>query len=155
MTELDITPDALVFDRTPVARIISIAAVLGSASLVFDHLSGGRDAIHPLGLTALVLLFIGTVFSALLQYGDHIYLTREGLVYQNRLFPLMARKGSAMRWDEVIEVREIRQKILVLFSRDGRRILVDSITGYAIARNEILKRTPHATLSGTLTRGTE
>jgi hypothetical protein len=40
--------------------------------------------------------------------------------------------------------------VLILFSRDGRRMLVDAILGYPIARNEILKRAPQAIFSGTL-----
>ena len=36
--------------------------------------------------------------------------------------------------------------------RDGRRMLVDAILGYAIARAVILRRTPQAILSGTLAR---
>ena len=150
MTELDTPDETLRFDRTPVAKIISCAAVLASASLLFDHFAAGREAIRPLTLFALVLLFVGTVMSALLQYGDHIYLSAEGLLYRNRIFPVLARKGEAMRWEDVIEIREIREKILVVFSRDGRKLLVDSIGGYAIARREIVRRAPHARLSGTL-----
>lgn len=148
MSELN--AETLRFDRTPVARIISCAAVFAAASLFFDYLSNGRDEITPLPLIGLVLLVLGTIFSALLQYGDHIYLTAEGLIYRNKLLPMLSRNGSAMRWDEVVEVREIRRKILILFSRDGRRLLVDSIGGYAIARREILRRAAHATFSGTL-----
>jgi len=55
-------------------------------------------------------------------------------------------------WEDIVEIREIKRKILVLLSRDGRRVLVDAILGYAIARNEILMRAPHAVLSGTLAR---
>ena len=55
-----------------------------------------------------------------------------------------------MRWEDVVEVREIKEKVLILFSRDGRRMLVDAILGYAIARNEILRRAPQAIFSGTL-----
>jgi hypothetical protein len=58
-----------------------------------------------------------------------------------------------MRWDEVIEVREVRRKMLVLLSADGRRVLVDAIAGYAIARHEILRRAPQAIRSGTLVQG--
>ena len=148
MSELD--EGTLRFDRTPVARIISCAAVFASASLLFDYLSNGRDEINALPLVGLFLLCVGTLLSALLQYGDHIYLTREALMYRNRLLPLLARNGTSIRWDEVVEVREIRRKILVLFARDGRRILVDSIDRYALARLEILRRAPHAAVSGTL-----
>jgi len=49
-------------------------------------------------------------------------------------------------------VREIKRKVLILLSADGRRVLVDAILGYAIARNEILRRAPHAIFSGTLVR---
>lgn len=148
MSELD--EGTLRFDRTPVARIISCAAVFASASLLFDYLSNGRDDINVLPLIGLSLLCVGTLLSALLQYGDHIYVTRDGVTYRNRLLPLLARKGASIRWDDVVEVREIRKKILVLFARDGRRILVDSIGGYPIARHEILRRAPHAAVSGTL-----
>ncbi len=57
-----------------------------------------------------------------------------------------------MRWEDVVEVREIKRKVLILLSRDGRRVLVDAILGYAIARHEILRRAPHAIVSGTLAR---
>jgi hypothetical protein len=52
----------------------------------------------------------------------------------------------------VVEIREIKQKVLILFSRDGRRMLVDAILGYAIAKHEILERAPQAIMSGTLAR---
>jgi len=37
-------------------------------------------------------------------------------------------------------------------SSDGRRVLVDAIFGYAIARNEIIRHASHAVFSGTLVR---
>jgi len=57
-----------------------------------------------------------------------------------------------LRWEDIVEVREIRRKVLILLSRDGRRVLVDAILGYAIARNEILRRASHAAFTGTLAR---
>lgn len=140
----------LVFDRTPVGRIISCVAVLASAAFLFDYLSRGGDEIRVLPLMGLALLLSGTLFSALLQYGDHIYLSTDGVMYRNRFLPRFGKAGRWMRWDEVIEVREIRRKMLVLLSADGRRVLVDAIAGYAIARNEILRRAPQAIRSGTL-----
>jgi hypothetical protein len=148
VTERD--PETLVFDRTPVAKIISCAAVFASASLLFDYLSGAPQDVNALPIIGFSVLWIGTILSALLQYGDHIYFTNEMVMYRNRLLPLLARNGAAMRWEEIVEVREIRKKILVLFSSDGRRLLVDSIGGYAIAKREILRRAAHATVSGTL-----
>ena len=44
----------------------------------------------------------------------------------------------------------MKQNVLILLSRDGRRMLVDAILGYAIARAEIVRRAPQAILSGTL-----
>jgi len=41
----------------------------------------------------------------------------------------------------------IKRKVLIVLSHDGRRLLVD-----AIARHEILRRAPHAIVSGTLAR---
>ena len=141
----------IVFDRTPMARLISCAAAFGSAALFFDYLSLPADRLNAFALVALGVLLVGSVLAALLQYGDHIYVAPEGLLYENRWLPI-ARGTGWMRWDEVVEIREIRRKVLVLLSADGRRLLVDAITGYAIARREILRRTPHAVISGTLTR---
>ena len=62
------------------------------------------------------------------------------------------KRGRWMRWEDIVEVREIKQKGLVLLSRDGRRMLVDAILGYPIARYEILRRAPQAIVSGTLAR---
>ena len=150
MISPDLAEPVLVFDRTPVARLISCAATFGSAALFFDYLSRGPGRIHVLPLIGLGLLVIGTLLSALLQYGDHIYMTPKGVLYQNKLLPLFGRAAKGLLWEEIIEIREIRRRILVLLSADGRRILVDAIAGYTLARAEILRRAPHAVVSGTL-----
>jgi len=142
----------LKFDRSPVARLISCAASFGSAALVFDYLSKGEKEIEALPMAGLILLFIGTLAAAVLQYGDHIYLSDDGLMYENWVLKHLGRRGRWMRWEDVVEIREIKQKVLILFSRDGRRMLVDAILGYAIAKHEILKRAPQAIMSGTLAR---
>lgn len=152
MGENALANKTLVFDRTPIARLISCAAAFGSGAFLFDYLARGLENVRALPLTGLVLLVLGTIAAALLQYGDHIYVSPEGLLYENRWLNLVGKHGSWLRWDEVVEVREVRRKILVLLSEDGRRILVDAVVGYAIARSEILKRAPHAVISGTLTR---
>ena len=142
----------LKFDRSPVARLISCAASFGSAALVFDYLSKGEKEIEALPMAGLLLLFVGTLAAAVLQYGDHIYLSDDGLMYENWVLKHLGRRGRWMRWEDVVEIREIKQKVLILFSRDGRRMLVDAILGYAIAKHEILKRAPQAIMSGTLAR---
>lgn len=142
----------LKFDRTPVARLVSCAASFASAALVFDYLSKGEKEIEALPMAGLIVLFLGTLAAAVLQYGDHIYLSDDGLMYENWVLKHLGKRGRWMRWDDVIEVRELKQKLLILFSRDGRRIVVDAILGYAIARNEILRRAPQAIFSGTLAR---
>jgi len=124
--------------------------MFGSAALVFDYLSKGEKEIEALPLTGLILLFLGTVAAAAVQYGDHIYFSEDGVMYENKLLKLFGRRGSWMRWEDIVEVREIRKRILILLSHDGRRMLVDAILGYAIARNEILRRTPNAVFSGTI-----
>jgi len=134
-----------------VARLISCAAMFASAALLFDYLSLG-EKVRLLPLLGLVILVLGTVLSALFQYGDHIYLSPRGLLYENRWLSRIGRAHRWMRWDEVVEVREVKRKILILLSNDGRRLMVDAIVGYAIARREILRRAPHAVISGTLTR---
>ncbi len=138
------------FDRTPVARLVSCAATFGSAALVFDYLSKGAKEFEILPFSALVLLFLGTLAAAVVQYGDHIFLSEIGVMYENRVLRWLGKRGRWMRWEDIIEVREIRRKVLILLSRDGRRMLIDAILGYAIARNEILRRAPHAVVSGTL-----
>jgi hypothetical protein len=140
----------LVFDRSPVTRIVSCAATFASASIFFMYLAANPDDYEWPPMIGLILLFIGTVVAAILQYGDHIYLSEFGVKYENRLFKLFGKRGQWMRWEDIIEVREVKRKILILFSHDGRRMLVDAILGYAIARAEILRRAPQAVLSGTL-----
>lgn len=142
----------LKFDRTPVARLVSCAASFASAALLFDYLSKGEKEIEALSIVALILLVLGTLAAAAVQYGDHIYLSDEGVMYENWVLKQFGRPGRWMRWEDIVEVREIKQKVLILFSRDGRRMLVDAILGYAIARNEILRRAPQAVFSGTLAR---
>jgi len=140
----------LVFERSPVTRIVSCAATFASASIFFMYLAAHPEDYELLPMLGLVLLFLGTVVAAILQYGDHIYFSEFGVKYENRLFKLFGKGGQWMRWEDIIEVREVKEKILILFSHDGRRMLVDAILGYAIARAEILRRAPQAVLSGTL-----
>jgi hypothetical protein len=140
------------FDRTPVARLISCAATFASAALVFDYLSHGAKEVEPLMLAGLIVLFLCTLAAAMVQYGDHIYFSDVGVMYENRVLSWLGKPGRWLPWEDIVEIREIKRKILVLLSRDGRRVLVDAILGYAIARNEILRRAPHAVLSGTLAR---
>ncbi|HKR66464.1 MAG TPA: hypothetical protein VJZ00_22245 [Thermoanaerobaculia bacterium] len=142
----------LVFERPPVPRIISCAASFGSAAIFFMYLSEHPTDYAFLPMAGLVLLFLGTVAAAILQYGDHIYLSEVGVKYENRLLTWFGKHSDWMRWEDIVEVREVKDKILILLSRDGRRVLVDAILGYAIARAEILRRAPQAILSGTLAR---
>ena len=142
----------LKFDRPPVSRLISCAAAFGSAALFFTYLSEHAGDVRPLPVIGLVLLFLGTLAAAIIQYGDHIYFSEIGVMYENRLLKLFGKRGRWMRWEDIVEVREVREKVLILLSRDGRRMLVDAILGYAIARAEILRRAPQAILSGTLAR---
>ena len=144
--------EILKFDRTPVARLVSCAATFGSAALVFDYMSHGAKEIEPLSMAGLLVLFLGTLAAAVVQYGDHIYLAEQGVMYENRLLKMFGKRGRWMRWEDIVEVREIREKVLILLSRDGRRMLVDAILGYPIARYEILRRAPQAIVSGTLAR---
>lgn len=144
--------DLLVFERPPLARLVSCAAVFGSAAIFFTYLAENANDLDIFVMVALILLFLGTLAAAIVQYGDHIYLAEHGLKYENRLLTWFGRRGKWMRWEDIIEVREIREKVLVLLSKDGRRMLVDAILGYPIARREILRRAPQAILSGTLAR---
>jgi hypothetical protein len=142
----------LVFERPPVSRIISIAAALSSAAIFFLYLAEHPDDPGVVPIVALLLLFLGTLAAAVIQYGDHIYFSDIGLKYENRLLRFFGKRGEWMRWEDIIEIREVKKKILILLSRDGRRLLVDAILGYAIARAEIVRRAPQAILSGTLAR---
>ena len=144
--------EVLVFERPPVQRIISVAAVCASAALVFNYIARNSGEIDVLPFSLLILLFLGTFAAAVVQYGDHIYCSEIGVMYENKLLRWLGRRGQWMRWEDIVEIREIKEKVLILLSRDGRRVLVDAILGYAIARNEILRRAPHALVSGTLTQ---
>ena len=138
--------------RTPVAQLISCAAVCASAALLFQYLSHGVNEIEFFPFAGLLLLFLGTLAAAAVQYGDHIYVSDDGVLYENRVLSLFGKRGRWLRWEDVVEVREIKRKVLILLSADGRRVLVDAILGYPIARNEILRRASHALLTGTLAR---
>ena len=142
----------LVFERPPVSRIVSCAASFGSAAIFFMYLADHPTDYEALPMIALVLLFLGTVAAAVMQYGDHIYFSEIGLKYENALLKLFGKRGHWMRWEDIVEIREVKDKILILLSRDGRRLLVDAILGYAIARAEIVRRAPQAILSGTLVK---
>ncbi|HYS55650.1 MAG TPA: hypothetical protein VER58_17965 [Thermoanaerobaculia bacterium] len=142
----------LKFNRTPIAQLVSCAAVFGSAALLFKYLSQGWKEVEFFPLAGLVLLFLGTLAAAVIQYGDHIYVSDDGVLYENRVLSLFGKRARWLRWEDVVEVREIKRKVLILLSHDGRRVLVDAILGYAIARSEILRRAPHAIVSGTLAR---
>lgn len=142
----------LVFERPPVSRIFSCAASLAAAAVFFLYLAEHPYDYKLLPITGLILLFLGTVAAAVMQYGDRIFLSDVGLKYENLLLRLFGRRAEWMRWEDVVEVREVKSKVLILLSTDGRRILVDAILGYAIARAEILRRAPQAILSGTLAR---
>ena len=138
------------FERPPVPRIFSCAAAFASAALVFTYLAEHPDDYGFGALTILILLFLGTVAAAVVQYGDHIYFSPVGVKYENRLLKFFGKRWEWMRWEDIIEVREVKEKVLILLSRDGQRMLVDAILGYAIARAEILRRAPDAIRSGTL-----
>ena len=140
----------LVFERPPVSRIFSCAASFGSAAIFFMYLADHPTDYELLPMILLVLLFLGTVAAAVLQYGDHIYFSDVGVKYENRLLTWLGKRSDWMRWEDIVEIREVKDKVLILLSRDGRRMLVDAILGYAIARAEIVRRAPHAVLSGTL-----
>jgi len=144
--------ELLVFERPPVSRIFSTAAVFGSAAIFFMYLAEHPTDYRVLPMAGLILLFLGTVVAMILQYGDHIYFSDIGVKYENRLLTWFGKRGHWMRWEDIVEIREVKQKILILLSRDGRRMLVDAILGYAIARAEILRRAPQAIKSGTLAR---
>lgn len=144
------TDQTLVFERPPVQRLISCAATFGSAAIFFMYLSEHPTDYEWLPMFGLILLFLGTLVAMILQYGDHIYVSENGVKYENRLLKWLGKPGQWMRWEDIVEIREVRDKVLILLSRDGRRMLVDAILGYAIARAEILRRAPQAILSGTL-----
>lgn len=152
LNELASAKKVLVFDRTPIARLVSCAAAFGSGALFFKYLSQGWAEVELLPFIGLIVLLVGTIVAAVLQYGDHIYFSDEGLMYENKVLSLLGRRSRWMRWEDIVEIREIRRKVLVLLSRDGQRMLVDAILGYAIARHEILRRAPQAIISGTLAR---
>lgn len=144
------TNQILVFERPPISRLVSCAATFASAALFFKYIADSADDIQVLPVVGLILLFLGTIAAMVLQYGDHIYFSDQGVMYENRLLKWFGKHGRWMRWEDIIEIREVKKKVLILLSRDGRRMLVDAILGYAIARNEILRRAPQALLSGTL-----
>src|SRR5207245_5367146 len=134
----------LKFNRTPVAQLIFCAAVFASAALLVQYMSHGWSEVEIVPFAGLILLFLGTLAAAAVQYGDHIYVSDDGVLYENRLLSLFGKRARWLRWEDVVEVREIKRKVLILLSHDGRRVLVDAILGYPIARNEILRRAPHA-----------
>ena len=147
------TEPILVFRRTTFARIISMAAALGATGLWIDYLTLEAADRSILGTAALSVLAAGSILAALVQYGDRIYLSPQGLLYMNRFLPRFGRGNRSMLWEDVVEIREIRRKILILFARDARRMVIDAIGAYEVARKEILRHAPQrAVISGTLTK---
>ena len=142
----------LIFERPPIPRILSCAAACASAALVFTYLAEHAEHVEFVPMALLILLFLGTIAAAVMQYGDYIYFSPVGVKYENRLLKLFGKQFEWMRWEDILEVREVKEKVLILLSRDGRRMLVDAIVGYAIARSEIVRRAPQAILTGTLAR---
>ncbi len=140
----------MVFDRTPVARIASCAAVFASAALIFNYLAKSANDIDVLSFGFFILLFLGTVAAAVVQYGDHIYFSDDGVMYENKVLSFFGKRGRWMRWEDIVEIRELRKNVLLLLSGDGQRMLIDAILGYPIARHEVLRRAPQAILSGKL-----
>src|SRR5687768_18424489 len=109
----------LVFERPPISRLISCAAAFGSAALFFTYIAENAEDLHPLPIIALILLFLGTLAAAVVQYGDHIYFSEIGVKYENALLKLFGKRGNWMRWEDIVEVREVKQKVLILLSSDG------------------------------------
>jgi hypothetical protein len=142
--------NVLVFERPPVPRIFSCAAAFGSAAIPFAYIAEHPHDYETWPIVGFVLLFLGTVAAAIVQYGDHIYFSPTGVKYENAVLKLLGKRFEWMRWEDIVEVREVKERVLILASRDGRRMLVDAIVGYAIARAEILRRAPQAMLTGTL-----
>lgn len=140
----------LVFRRTVSARALSMAAALGSTGLWIDYLTLEPGERSVTGLVLLSFLAAGSILAALVQYGDRIYLSAEGLLYKNSFLPRFGRGNRSISWDEVVEIREIRRKVLVLLSGDARRMVIDAIAAYPVARREILRHAPQAVISGTL-----
>src|SRR4051794_23408548 len=107
------------FDRTPVARLISCAATFASAALVFDYMSHGAKEIEPLTMTGLVLLFLCTLAAAVVQYGDHIYFSDVGVMYENRVLSWLGRAGRRLPWGDNVGIREIKGENLGVPSAGG------------------------------------
>src|SRR3954447_10932013 len=94
--------EVLVFERPPVPRIISVAAVCASAALVFNYIARNDGAIDALPFSMLILLFLGTFAAAIVQYGDHIYCSETGAMYENRVLRMLGKPGRWMRWEDVV-----------------------------------------------------
>src|SRR5437762_11395666 len=87
--------ELLVFERPPVPRIISVAAVCASAALVFNYIARNEGEIDFWPFSLLILLFLGTFAAAIVQYGDHIYCSDAGVMYENTVLRMLGRRG---RW---------------------------------------------------------
>ena len=107
------TNQILVFERPPVPRLISCAAAFASAALVFRYLADYANDIRILPILGLILLFLGTVAAMILQYGDHIYFSDIGVMYENRLLSWFGRRGYWMLWEDIIEIREVKELSLI------------------------------------------
>src|SRR5436309_15228539 len=83
--------ELLIFERPPVPRIISVAAVCASAALVFNYIARNDGEIDALPFSVLILLFLGTFAAAIVQYGDHIYCSEAGVMYENRVLRMLGK----------------------------------------------------------------
>lgn len=148
----DSSETTLVFDRAPLGKVISCAAVFASGALLFSYLSKEPSELRFLPILGLTALLAGTILAALVQYGDRIYLGPHGMMSRNKFLGAFGKADMWISWKEVVEITEVRRKILILFDEQGTRFIVDAIAGYPLARREILRRSPHAVISGTLDR---
>ena len=139
------------YRRNAATRMVGVAAaalfVSGSISSLI--LSGPGAGFAFLGLLALLSLV-----NLVTSWGDRLNLDTEGIEQRNLLLTRLGVRPRRLAWSEITEVREHRgpasgrssgaPRALVLASRSGQRMILDSLERYDEVIRAVAERVPGA-----------
>ena len=75
------------------------------------------------------------------NYGDRITVDAEGVRISNRILQALGFRGeSGVRWEEVARLKEHRKRTLFLVREKGAPVVLDSIAGYPVLREDVQAR---------------
>ena len=130
-----------VYRRTTGSRVISTIVGIGSAASLLYLL---LDEPGEVPVFTWILLGVFLVVSAVLSvgnYGDRITLDDEGVRITNGILKAVGFRGeSSLRWEDVVRLKEHRRRTLFLVREKGAPMVLDSVAGYAVLREDVQAR---------------